>query len=147
MPELHALSAGELIRRYRRRELSPVEVARDALARIDRLNPIVNAFVLVDREAALAAAAAAEARWKQGAPVGLVDGVPTTIKDNVWAKGWPSRRGSRTSDPAPIAADAPAVASAAARSTSTNALTIGFNRSMRASASRATSTGESSRRR
>jgi len=76
MPELHALSAGELIRRYRRRDLSPVEVVRDALARIDRFNPIINAFVLVDREAALAAAAAAEARWKQGAPVGLVDGVP-----------------------------------------------------------------------
>src|ERR1043166_1108005 len=110
MSDLHALTAGELIRRYRRRELSPVEVARDALARIDRLNPIVNAFVLVDRAAALATAAASEARWKQGAPRGLVDGVPTTIKDNVWAKGWPSRRGSRTSDPAPIAADAPAVA-------------------------------------
>src|SRR5437588_11248621 len=110
MSDLHALSAGELIRCYRRRELSPVEVARDALARIERLNPVVNAFVLIDREAALATAAASEARWKQGAPLGLVDGVPATIKDNVWAKGWPSRRGSRTSDPAPIAADAPAVA-------------------------------------
>ena len=110
MSDLHALSAGELIRRYRRRELSPVEVARDALARIDRFNPVINAFVLTDREAALAAAAASEARWKQGAPLGLADGVPATIKDNIWAKGWPSRRGSRTSDPAPIAADAPAVA-------------------------------------
>jgi aspartyl-tRNA(Asn)/glutamyl-tRNA(Gln) amidotransferase subunit A len=110
MSDLHGLSAGELIRRYRRRELSPVEVARDALARIDRLNPVVNAFVLTDREAALAAAAASEARWKQGATLGLVDGVPATIKDNVWAKGWPSRRGSRTSDPAPISVDAPAVA-------------------------------------
>src|SRR5437588_7404420 len=110
MSDLHALSAGELIRCYRRRELSPVEVARDALARIDRLNPAVNAFVLTDRAAALAAATASEERWKQGAPLGLVDGVPATIKDNVWAKGWPSRRGSRTSDPAPIAADAPAVA-------------------------------------
>src|SRR5215475_4492805 len=110
MPDLHALSAGELIRRYRRRELSPVEVARDALARIDRLNPTINAFVLVDREATLTAAAASEARWKEGAPLGLVDGVPATVKDNIWAKGWPSRRGSRTSDPAPISADAPAVA-------------------------------------
>ena len=78
MSDLHALSAGELIRCYRRRELSPVEVARDALARIDRLNPVVNAFVLVDREAALATAAASEARWKQGAPLGLVDGVPVS---------------------------------------------------------------------
>jgi aspartyl-tRNA(Asn)/glutamyl-tRNA(Gln) amidotransferase subunit A len=110
MSDLHALSAGELIRRYRRRELSPVEVAQDALERIDRFNPVINAFVLVDRAAALAAAAACETRWKEGAPLGLVDGVPATIKDNVWAKGWPSRRGSRTSDPAPVLADAPAVA-------------------------------------
>src|ERR1700751_4264045 len=107
MPDLHALSAAELIRRYRKRELSPVEVARDALARIDRFNPVVNAFVLVDREAALAAAAASEARWKQGAPLGLVDGVPATVKDNSWAKGWPSRRGSLTSDPGAIPAAAP----------------------------------------
>jgi len=110
MSDLHALSAGELIRRYRRHELSPVEVVRDALTRIDRFNPVVNAFILVDREGALAAAAASEARWKQGAPLGLLDGVPATVKDNMWAKGWPSRRGSRTSDEAPIAADAPAVA-------------------------------------
>jgi len=85
--DLHGLSAGELIRRYRRRELSPVEIARDALARVDRFNPVVNAFVLLDRDAALAAATASEARWKQGAPLGLVDGVPATIKDNIWAKG------------------------------------------------------------
>ena len=110
MPDLHALSAADLLRRYRRRELSPVEVARDALARIDRLNPVINAFVLIDREGVLAAAASSEARWKEGAPLGLVDGVPATVKDNIWAKGWPSRRGSRTSDSAPISADAPAVA-------------------------------------
>jgi aspartyl-tRNA(Asn)/glutamyl-tRNA(Gln) amidotransferase subunit A len=110
MSELQALSAGELLRRYRRRELSPVEVVRDALARIDRFNPVINAFVLIDREGALAAAAASEARWKQGTPVGLVDGVPTTIKDNVWVNSFPSRRGSRTSDPGPVTADAPAVA-------------------------------------
>lgn len=110
MTELAALSAGELLRRYRRRTLSPVEVVRDALARIDRFNPVINAFVLVDREGALASAAASEARWKQGTPLGLVDGIPTTIKDNIWVSGFPSRRGSRTSDPAPVTADAPAVA-------------------------------------
>jgi aspartyl-tRNA(Asn)/glutamyl-tRNA(Gln) amidotransferase subunit A len=110
MSDMNALSAGDLMRRYRRHELSPVEVARDALARIERFNPTINAFLLVDREGALAAAAASEARWKAGAPIGLVDGVPATVKDNIWAKGWPNRRGSRTSDPAPCAADAPAVA-------------------------------------
>ena len=110
MSAIHTLTAGELLRRYRRREVSPVEVVRDALARIERFNPVINAFLLVDGAGALTAAAASEARWKQGAPLGLVDGVPATVKDNVWAKGWPARRGSRTSDPAPCVADAPAVA-------------------------------------
>jgi len=110
MSEFQTLSAGELVRRYRRRTLSPVEVVRDALDRIDRFNPVINAFILVDREGALAAAATSEARWKQGTPLGLVDGIPTTIKDNIWVSGFPSRRGSRTSDPAPVTADAPAVA-------------------------------------
>jgi aspartyl-tRNA(Asn)/glutamyl-tRNA(Gln) amidotransferase subunit A len=110
MSDVHALTAGELIRRYRRRELSPVEVVRDALGRIERFDRTVNAFVLVDRDGALAAAAASEARWREGAPLGLVDGVPATVKDNIWVKGLPARRGSRTSDPAPCTADAPAVA-------------------------------------
>jgi hypothetical protein len=64
----------------------------------------------VDREGALAAAKASEARWQNGAPIDLIDGLGTTIKDNVWLKGFPSRRGSLTSDPAPMKEDAPSVA-------------------------------------
>ena len=56
-------SANELIELYRRKALSPVEVVEATLARIDRLNPVYNAFVLVDPEAALAAARASEQRW------------------------------------------------------------------------------------
>ena len=78
-----------------------------------RLNPSINAFIIVDREGALAAAKASEARWQKGEPIGLVDGIGATVKDNVWLKGFPSRRGSLTSDPAPIKADAPAVGAAA----------------------------------
>ncbi len=110
MSDIHTLSAGELIRRYRRRELSPVEAARDALDRIDRFNPVVNAFLLIDRDGALAAARASEERWAKGAPAGLVDGVPMSVKDNIWAKGWPTRRGSAVTDAGPSPADAPAVA-------------------------------------
>jgi aspartyl-tRNA(Asn)/glutamyl-tRNA(Gln) amidotransferase subunit A len=110
MTDLSQLSATELMRCYRRRELSPVEVVRDTLDRIARFEPAINAFVLVDDDAALAAARASEARWRQATPAGLVDGVPATIKDNVWVKGLPSRRGSATSDPTPMAEDAPAVA-------------------------------------
>lgn len=94
-----ALSATELLRLYRRRRLSPVEVTEAALARIDRHNATVNAFCLVDRDAALAAARAAEERWLRGRPCGLVDGVPCTIKDVLLTRGWPTLRGSRTVNP------------------------------------------------
>ena len=110
MTDLFQLTAGELLRRYRRRELSPVEVVRDALDRIARFEPAINAFALVNGDAALAAASASEARWRSGAPIGLLDGVPATIKDNIWVKGLPSRRGSATTDATPMAEDAPAVA-------------------------------------
>jgi aspartyl-tRNA(Asn)/glutamyl-tRNA(Gln) amidotransferase subunit A len=110
MPDIKSLTAAELLRLYRRGELSPVEVTRDQLDRIDRFEPAINAFIIVDREGALAAAKASEARWRKGEPAGLADGLGATVKDNVWLNGFPSRRGSLTTDPAPVRADAPAVA-------------------------------------
>lgn len=104
------MSATELVARYRRRELSPVEVTKAALARIGQLNPIVNAFCHLDPGGALAQAVASEARWMRGEPKGLADGVPTTIKDLTAVKGWPTRRGSKLTTAAPSAIDAPAVA-------------------------------------
>jgi aspartyl-tRNA(Asn)/glutamyl-tRNA(Gln) amidotransferase subunit A len=110
MTDIADLTAADLLRLYRRRELSPVEVTRDTLARIERFNPVINAFLLVDAEGALAAAHESEARWAKAEPQGLVDGVPATVKDNVWAKGWPCRRGSAVTDDRPVPADAPSVA-------------------------------------
>jgi len=107
---IHELTAADLIRLYRARALSPVEVVCDVLARIERFNPSVNAFVLVDADGAVAAARAAEQRLLRGEPIGLLDGVPATVKDNIWAAGWPTRKGSATTDLAPAPADAPAVA-------------------------------------
>jgi aspartyl-tRNA(Asn)/glutamyl-tRNA(Gln) amidotransferase subunit A len=105
------LPATELVGRYRRGTLSPVEATRAALERIRTLNPELNAFCVVDEQAALAAARASEDRWQRGAPLGLVDGVPTTIKDTYLAKGWPTRRGSRTvPEMGPWEEDAPATA-------------------------------------
>jgi aspartyl-tRNA(Asn)/glutamyl-tRNA(Gln) amidotransferase subunit A len=93
-----SLSAAQLLAHFRARDLSPVEVTRAALDRIRRLQPVYNAFVLVAEEDARAAARASEARWLRGEPIGLVDGLPTTVKDLLLLKGWPTRRGSRTTN-------------------------------------------------
>lgn len=93
------MPATELLRRYRDRSLSPVEATKACLDRIARHNAALNAFCFVDEEGALAAARASERRWMAGTPVGAIDGVPTSVKDLVIAKGWPTLRGSRTVDP------------------------------------------------
>ena len=104
-------SATELLAAYRAKRLSPVEATKAVLARVEALNPVLNCFCLVDAESALASAKASEARWIKGAPRGLVDGVPTSIKDLLYTKGWPTLRGSRTIDPnGPWNDDAPVVA-------------------------------------
>jgi aspartyl-tRNA(Asn)/glutamyl-tRNA(Gln) amidotransferase subunit A len=105
-----SLSAPELIAQYHTKQLSPVEVVTATLEHIERVNPAHNAFVVLDRESALRDARASEARWQRGAPAGLVDGLLTTVKDLVVVKGWPTRRGSRTTDPAPSEEDGPPVA-------------------------------------
>lgn len=104
------LSAAELLARYRARTLSPVEVVQASFARIARLEPAINAMVLVDEEGALAAARDSEARWARGAPTGALDGVPATVKDLVDLAGFPTRRGSLVTDPTPRPQDAPGVA-------------------------------------
>jgi aspartyl-tRNA(Asn)/glutamyl-tRNA(Gln) amidotransferase subunit A len=103
------LSSAQLLDAYRRRTLSPVEVARDVLARIDAVRDF-NAFMPFETERALQQARDSEARWQHGAPLGALDGVPATIKDNIMLAGEPMRRGSRTGSRAPVAEDAPAVA-------------------------------------
>ncbi|HEX9193949.1 MAG TPA: amidase [Burkholderiales bacterium] len=109
--DLCSLTATELLALYRAGKLSPVEATRAVLERIERLNPVLNAFCLVDADAATASAMESEARWTKGAPMGPLDGVPASIKDLILTRGWPTLRGSRTIDPkGPWEDDAPAVA-------------------------------------
>ena len=109
--DLALCSAVELTDLYRRREASPVEATHAVLDRIERLNPTLNAFCLVARDDALASAHDSEGRWHRDEPVGPVDGVPTSIKDLILTKGWPTLRGSHTIDPdQPWTVDAPATA-------------------------------------
>ncbi len=97
--EMAFLPATRLLALYREKKLSPVEALAETLRRLERYESALNAFVLYDPEAAMAQARASEARWQQGMPQGLLDGVPVAIKDTVLTRGWPRLVGSRTIDP------------------------------------------------
>jgi len=107
--DLCTRSAADLIDLYRTRRASPVEVTSAILQRIETLNPVLNAFCFVAPDA-LEQARRSESRWMRGAPQGALDGVPVSIKDLLLTAGWPTRRGSKTVDPAgPWLDEAPAV--------------------------------------
>jgi aspartyl-tRNA(Asn)/glutamyl-tRNA(Gln) amidotransferase subunit A len=104
------LLAEELGGLYRTGKLSPVEVAEALFARLADLQPKLNAFCVVDRDGALAAARASEERWRAGKPLSPVDGVPATIKDLMLMRGFPTLRGSHLIENVPDTEDSPAVA-------------------------------------
>jgi aspartyl-tRNA(Asn)/glutamyl-tRNA(Gln) amidotransferase subunit A len=109
--DLCSLSAADLVRAYSKKQLSPVEATLAVLRRIERLNPALNAFCFLDSDFSVKEAKKSEKRWLKGAPQGLLDGVPVSIKDLLLTRGWPTLRGSRTVDPkGPWNDDAPVVA-------------------------------------
>jgi len=111
MAAIHDLAAAEIAAQYRRGALSPVEVTQACLARIEAWEPRLNAMYRIHRESALAQAKAAESRWRAGRPLSPLDGVPLTIKENVYTRGDPSPIGTRANDDAaPQPADAPPAA-------------------------------------
>jgi aspartyl-tRNA(Asn)/glutamyl-tRNA(Gln) amidotransferase subunit A len=110
MPALHDLTAAELSIAYARRDLSPLEVAEAVLARIDACEPRVNAMYRVSRERALAAARESERRWRAGAPASPIDGVPITLKENLYTQGDPAPIGTAAGDTAPKPEDSPVAA-------------------------------------
>lgn len=108
--DLHARSAHELLAGYRSGAFSPVEVVHSVLAQIERWEPHIAATWLLRPEAALAQARASEQRWRRGEPLGALDGVPITIKDNIATQGDPTPLGTRAVPLVPAAADAPPAA-------------------------------------
>ena len=74
-------SISELAQGLRRREVSPVEITRACLERIEQRNPALNAFITVTAESALAEARAAEAEIGRGEWRGPLHGVPVALKD------------------------------------------------------------------
>lgn len=103
------LSAAELLKLYEKKKFSPVAAVESCLKQILKYNPVLNAFSYLDEQAALHQAKASERRWQKGAPKGLLDGVPVTVKDSFNVKGWPTRQGSKTMAALPQRDDAPAV--------------------------------------
>lgn len=107
---LHDLPAHALLDAYRSRRLSPVEVTQSVLDHIARWEPHLCATYLLRPEAALEQARASEARWLRGAPQGLLDGVPATIKENIATAGDPTPLGTAATVLVPAPADAPPAA-------------------------------------
>ena len=93
--DLQALTIAEAARRIEARELSPVELTRAHLDRIDRLDPDLNTFVTLTREQALEDAARAEADLAAGRHRGPLHGIPVAVKDNLATAGVRTTAGSK----------------------------------------------------
>lgn len=110
MDRSSAASSEELTAAYATGDLSPVEATQAVLDRIDAWEPKINAMFLVHRESALLAARESEKRWKRGAPRSPLDGVPITIKENLYTRGDPAPVGTAATVDTPQPVDSPVAA-------------------------------------
>ncbi|MQA01678.1 MAG: amidase [Streptosporangiales bacterium] len=102
------MPAVEVVRRYADRTLSPVELHDAVQAVITAKEPVLNAFwVRDDPDDTRKAAEASAARWAAGAPLGPIDGVPVTLKENIARRGVPKPAGNAGVAPEVPAHDAP----------------------------------------
>ncbi|MBR1153556.1 amidase [Bradyrhizobium sp. JYMT SZCCT0428] len=107
---LHDLSAVDLLAGYRAKQFSPSEVLEEVLAHVAAWEPHIKALYLLDPEGARAVAKASTDRWQKGEPVGTLDGVPVTIKDNIATKDQPVPLGAASVKLVPAPKDAPPAA-------------------------------------
>jgi aspartyl-tRNA(Asn)/glutamyl-tRNA(Gln) amidotransferase subunit A len=110
MTDLPELSAQELSDAYATRRLSPVEVTQAVFARMATWEPRINAMYLIHHDAALAAARQSEARWRAAQPRSPLDGVPITIKENLYTAADPAPIGSAAAEARPMPQDSPVAA-------------------------------------
>ena len=85
--DIWRLPATALAARFRDGSLTPTAALAAVLARIAAANPQINAFATLDTDGAIRAAKEADARFAAGAPLGPMDGVPVSIKDNITVAG------------------------------------------------------------
>lgn len=106
--DLAELDAIELLAAYKAGTVTPLKVLQAVTERIARRNPEINAFATMN-PAALTMARESAWRWQAGQARAL-EGVPVTVSDLVDVAGLPTRRGSKTTDPAAVNRDAPLIA-------------------------------------
>lgn len=94
MRDAWALTAADLTAAYRTGAATPEDALESVLGRIEAVNPELNAVVTIDLAGARAAAAAAGARWRDGQALGPLDGIPLTVKDNLFVGGLRATWGS-----------------------------------------------------
>ncbi len=109
MSELTFLSAVALAERIRKKKLSPVELVEAHLARIEKLNPKLNAFVQLDADGARRQARAAESAVTGNATLGPLHGVPLSIKSSIEVTGMRCEAGTRLRAGVVASQDAPLV--------------------------------------
>jgi aspartyl-tRNA(Asn)/glutamyl-tRNA(Gln) amidotransferase subunit A len=107
---LHDLSAADLLAGFRAKQFTPSEVLEDVLSQIAVWEPHIKALYAFDPDGARAVAKASTERWQNGEPVGSLDGVPVTIKDNIATKGVPVPLGAASNKLVPSEVDAPPAA-------------------------------------
>src|ERR1700750_636604 len=110
LTSLHDLSAVDLIAGYKAKQFSPSEVLEDVIARVEKWEPHIKALYLYDPDGARKVAKLSTDRWQAGEPMGTLDGVPVTIKDNVATKGQPVPLGAASVRHVPAEKDAPPAA-------------------------------------
>jgi aspartyl-tRNA(Asn)/glutamyl-tRNA(Gln) amidotransferase subunit A len=108
--DLHRLDAAALRTLYSRRALSPLELVDHLIARVERLEPELDAFTHFDAEATRADAKSLEARLAGSGPLPPLFGLPVPVKDLVAVRGLPFTRGSKLFEGQIAAEDAPVVA-------------------------------------
>src|SRR5688572_2819315 len=93
--DLEGLTIGEIAPLIKKKQISPLELTRRYLERIKKLNPVLNAYLAMTEEGALAAARKAEREITKGNYRGPLHGIPCSIKDNIAVKGVPATAGSK----------------------------------------------------
>ena len=93
-PALWSLTATQLNERFGTGESDPVQATQACLARIEDSNPDLNAIVTIDADSALHMARAARERWCNGNQISPLDGIPLTVKDNLFVGGLRASWGS-----------------------------------------------------